>query len=206
MTVAGPNREPNLKHIRQMLPRHFRICALAVAGLDTKTIAEEVGMTPNAVGIVLRSPVAEAEMARLRSKDPEPELIRQDVAASRGKAESILNGALEKAALTQVSLLEAQNESVRLKATQVLLDRVFGQGPDSRRNSVINITAESVQLLALAIKESKNVNGIQQPANGSAADTTQDEQTNVREASEAGAGRGGSGSVQELCTEVKSAA
>lgn len=143
--------------IQRVLPRHFQIIDLAVAGHDNITIAKAVGTSQSQVNLVLRSPVAQAEIARRRRESTEAEVLGLDRSAIVGKARSILDQASQAAAATLENELLAEKPEVRIKAANSILDRALGKGIDDRRASVNNITAEQVTLINLALKESEYV-------------------------------------------------
>lgn len=139
--------------IQRLLPRHHKIIDLAVAGHEVEQIAEVVGMSAAAVKTILRSAVTQQEIALRRKASREDEVLGMDRDAYRGKAQSILEQATVKAAAKQVELLECGDPAIVLRAADKILDRVFGDGKDSRRSMVVNITASQVALLTTALKE-----------------------------------------------------
>ena len=142
--------------IQRILPRHFKIIEMALAGHDVKPIADSLGMSPASVGLVLRSPIVQSEIARRRKASTEVEIMGQDRSAAIGKARSILDGAAESAAIATENLLLEEKPEIRLKAAKTILDFALASGKDERRGSVVNITAEQITLLNTAIKESNN--------------------------------------------------
>jgi len=159
-------------NIQRLLPRHFKIIELALAGHNNKTIAEVVGMSPSGVATVLNSPLVQSELARERERNRESEVMHLDREATLGKARSILEQATEKAAKVHEILLESPDPTIQLRAADKILDRVFGKDKDERRSAVINISAEQVQLLTLALKESNNERISDTGGNSSSADST----------------------------------
>ncbi len=143
--------------IQRIIPRHFQIIDLAVAGHDNTTIAKTVGTSIGQVNLILRSPVAQAEIARRRKESTEADILGLDRSAVVGKARSILDQASQAAAATLENELLAEKPEVRIKAANSILDRALGKGLDDRRASVSNITAEQVTLINLALKESEYV-------------------------------------------------
>lgn len=143
-------------NIQRLLPRHFKIIDLAAAGHDAKAIAETLQMSPASVGTVLRSPIVQSELARQRQRMQESEVLHLDREATLGKARSILELATEKAAKVHEQLLENPDPNVQLRAADKILDRVFGKDKEDRRAAVINISADQVQLLTIALKESND--------------------------------------------------
>jgi len=141
--------------IQRMLPRHHKMVDFALAGLSNKAIAEELGMTREAVGLVLNSPIVQDELARRRERKNKSleEAITLDVAAAKTKLE---RASLEAATKVE-SLISSEDESIALKASNSVLDRVFGRalGEDGSKTGTITINTDQVQLLVTAMKESK---------------------------------------------------
>ncbi len=140
--------------IQRLLPRHFKIIDLAVAGHDTKVIAETVGMSTRAVTTILRSALAQQEIALKRKAQGEAQILGMDRDATRGKAQSILEQASVRAAEKQVDLLQCPDPSIALRAADRILDRVFGKADETKKSLVVNITAQQVELITSALKES----------------------------------------------------
>lgn len=168
--------------VRRIMPRHFAIIDMVLAGHKNVVIAETLGMRPESVNLILRSPLVQAELARRRREDSTPEMMRMDKDAVLGKARSILEQATEKASLKLVELVDSPDASIQLRAAEKILDRVFGKDKDTGA-AVINITSEHVQLLSIALKESRDE--VVKP-NSDASEAPVNEQSNVREVSEAG--------------------
>jgi hypothetical protein len=109
-------------------------------------------MTPVAISYILRSPLVQQELARRRTG---LEVAQKDsVVEESVRAKETLERAAVRAAETQVGLLNVNDPRVKLSASNSILDRVFG-GKEVKGTS-INISAESVQLLSLAIREAKS--------------------------------------------------
>ena len=144
---------PELDHTRRLLPRHYRIIDLAVRGVNYVDIARELQISERTVRNVIQSPLAQAEIVRQRASSHELSSQVDNINATKSKANSILELAVSRAAETAVGLLDSGNDSIRLKAAESILDRVFGRGREAGA-AVINISADNVQLLHLALKES----------------------------------------------------
>jgi hypothetical protein len=137
--------------IQRMMPRHFRILELCLEGLPIKAVAEEVGMTPQGVSLIVKSPLFQEELQRRRGeRDGGNDSL---AALSIDRARRLMEEKAFDAANTHVKLLESNDERVAQKSASAILDRVFGKH-DDRGVSVV-IEAESVQLLQLALMESK---------------------------------------------------
>lgn len=143
--------------IQRVIPRHFKVIDMAVAGHDNKVIAETLSMSIGQVNLILRSPIAQSEIARIRKESTEAEVMGLDRSAALGKARSIIEQASVAAATTLENELLAEKPEVRIKAANSILDRAIGGGKDDRRASVINITGEQIALINLALKESEHV-------------------------------------------------
>lgn len=137
--------------IERLLPRHYKILELALAGNGPKEIAQAVEMNPVAVGLIMRAPIFQEALAKSRSKAENAQVEEQAVDSQR--ARTVLENGSVRAAQVQVDLLESSKETVRLQAADSVLDRVLGKSAPQVQGSVV-INAETVQLLQLAISES----------------------------------------------------
>ncbi len=143
--------------IKRILPRHFKILDLKVAGFKNTEIAKSLGMSPATVGAISRSPLFNAELQR-RLKDRNEDGAAEEQEAFESKARSILTQNAEKASMVQSDLLDSEDDSVRLRASNSILDRVLGRADAKDGPSVanINITTEDANLIVLALQESEN--------------------------------------------------
>lgn len=141
--------------LQRLLPRHYKIVELALAGYNAKHIAQVLNMNPRSVSMVLQSPLVQHELSKRREAKNESQVLGLDRDATIGRARMVLERAVESAAKTQVKLLECEDPSIQLKAADRILDRVFGKA-DTQRQAVVNITAEQVNLLVAAMKESQD--------------------------------------------------
>lgn len=130
---------------------------LALAGMNGPDIARTIGLTSYSVNMIMRSPIFQSEIAFRRKEREQDDVLSMDAAGIRAKATSILEQASIKAAEKQVSLLDSADDSISLRASSSILDRVFGKGDKQSQGTVINITAENVQLLNQALSESRNL-------------------------------------------------
>lgn len=139
--------------IKRMLPRHFNVLQLILAGHSYVTVAKTLGLSEKAVSLIVQSPVFQGELSRARKEQTTTEKLGQDVDAHLGKARSVLEQAVTKAAETQVQLLSAMDPAIALRASEKILDRVLGETKKGA-SVAVNITAENIALLNLALKES----------------------------------------------------
>ncbi|MHA1962062.1 MAG: hypothetical protein ACW99U_17795 [Candidatus Thorarchaeota archaeon] len=184
-------------HIQNMLPRHFRILDLMLAGLKNVEIAEVVGMTPQAIGIISRSPLFKAELNR-RLKDRNGDAVEEEVTSIVEKTRTILENSAEEAANTQVDLLGSEDHSVRLRASGSILDRVLGkaEGQETSIGTQVNvqINAKDAHILTQALHESKEIHHgriqSEPAADSSATCSSENGQRDVHQASQLSAGVG----------------
>ena len=142
--------------VQRLLPRHFKVIELAMAGHDSKTIAETLNIKPTTVALILKSPLVQHEISKRTKASTEETILGLDRDAFRGKVMGILEKATLKAAQVQEELLNNPNPTIALRASDSILDRVFGSRQDGGgAATVINITAENVALLHTALKESE---------------------------------------------------
>ena len=186
MTDKVPSMPNPASVVQRMLPRHFQILEMIKAGHTHKTISETFNMHRDTISALARSPCFQAELVRRRKEDPDSDMLELDRKAILGKARSILEQSVDAAATKQVELLETNDPALQLRASERILDRVFGKSDEKIASPVISLSAENVQLLVLAMKESDDAQATEQPTNGEAARSAQDGQAHVRETSEGG--------------------
>ena len=141
--------------VRRLLPRHFRILEMVMAGHKNKVIAETLDMHQDTVTAVARSPLFQAELVRMRKEDPIVDMLELDRNAVIGKARSILEQAAEPAANKMVELLETEDPALQFRASGSILDRVFGNADERQNPPVLSLQAEPVPLLVLRMQESE---------------------------------------------------
>lgn len=146
--------------VKKLLPRHYRILELRLAGLSNKAIAESVDCTPQTVGIVSRSPLFRAEYQRRLASQTQNRVV-EEADAFASLARSTLEQNAERAAQTQVDLLESEDDSVRLRSSGSILDRVLGKPEGTQASDgpsiKVEIQTKDAQLLILALRESKEI-------------------------------------------------
>lgn len=165
-----PRPTDNPEFIKRLLPRHFEILELTLAGHDITAIAKATGFSTSGIQHVSKSALFQAELVRRRQETKgEMVILEADRERALGKARSILDKASEFAATTQAKLLHSGNESVQFKAAKDILDRALGTGKkEGNAGLVLNVSAEHVNLLNLAIKESRReIQSADQAAAGS---------------------------------------
>jgi len=179
MALISPDSPPNgrKQQIHRMLPRHFKMADLHVAGLNNKAIAEVLGCTSASVGIVLRSPIVKKEIQeRLAVSRENPNgTIHQEIEAADNRARSLILENAPKAAATLVELLDCDDASVQLRASGSILDRAIGK-PESEHAAGeatlrIEIDSKDATLIMIALKESKEI-----PYDGQVNESTADRQ------------------------------
>ena len=119
-------------------PRHQEIIRLSFQGMSNLMIGGQVGMTPAAVGCVLRSPIARAEIARL-AQAAEEKLV--DIPAKVRLANEIQGMGVEAFRLRR-TLMNDDQIDVRLRAriAEHTVDRViFEHEEDGRGGSIRDI-------------------------------------------------------------------
>ncbi len=80
--------------VRRMLPRHFKILDMVLAGHKSSAIAETLEMNKDTISALTRSPIFQAELTRRRREEPLSDILRMDREAVIGKARSILEQAI----------------------------------------------------------------------------------------------------------------
>lgn len=140
--------------IERLLPRHFVIMDLVLAGLGPTDIARELSMSPVGVGLIVNAPIFQSELARRRSQANVglQESAQQEMRAAVSRAKSILEGAANQAASVQTELLECGDPSIRLRASDSILDRVLGKSAEVHRPTIV-IDKAVIANLQLALVE-----------------------------------------------------
>lgn len=148
--------------IQRLLPRHFNILKLTLAGYDRREISRITGASIWSITAISRSPLFQAELSRKKDKKENNDLELERNAAV-GKARSVLSetrkilqAAAPEAATTLRNLLNGRgSDGIKIQSAKTVLDRVFASedGPAAGRIN-INITTEDTQLIVLALKES----------------------------------------------------
>ncbi len=147
--------------IERLLPRHFKILAMSLAGHKDSAIAAALGMGQPAISLIRNSSIFQAELSR-RRKEIDESYLEEDRNAFLGKTRSMMEQAQKilednspKAANTIVDLLDAKSDGMKQQSAKTILDRVFSSADKKTESKVsINISTESAQLIQIAIKES----------------------------------------------------
>ena len=141
--------------IERLLPRHKKIVELCLAGHSNKDIAQVVGLTPQAIGLITRAPIFQQALAQRRQEQNAQE--DEELHQSLVKARTIIEEASVEAAETQVELLNCEDSSIRLQSAKAILDRAFGSQEKSEGSGQTIVMAPgSVQLLQIALQESED--------------------------------------------------
>lgn len=138
--------------IKRLTERHRVIMDLHLSGLSHVQIAQEMGMTPQGVGLVVRSPQFQHEVARRRDQ------VERDVDQQRVSRVDEARAALEEnslaAATTLVGGLSSDDERIQHSSAKEILDRVMGKRDDASARPQLIIDADRLTLLQVTLKES----------------------------------------------------
>lgn len=136
--------------LKTMKARHKLIIDLHLAGLKNTEIAEEMDNTAESVGMILRSPIVQEELARRRyAVDKVSDQAVGNVAA---RAKEILAAASANAAQLLVDQIDHQDPRVAQNAALSILEESFGTkngGPAM----VVNINTNQLALLQQTLSE-----------------------------------------------------
>lgn len=198
--IEETTKHTGTHQIQRLLPRHFKMLELTLAGMSQVAIAEMIGCTRQSVGIVQRSPIFRKELQQ-RQVDMNTESVKDVVIKFTEQAQLVLDNNSRRAAECQVDLLDADDDSVRLRASASILDRALGkpEGSNSATGPTIKveIQANVAQLLMTALSESKEIYHDSKAAkvtDGQESDNLSDGpengQTDVHQAPELSAGVG----------------
>src|SRR5512146_1879957 len=97
--------------IERMMPGHFDILNLCLAGYRVKDIAQAVGMTAQAVSLITNAPIFQHELSRRRGNVNQQ--IDSNLASVPMRAKALLEQNAERAVQVHVELLSADNPKHR---------------------------------------------------------------------------------------------
>ncbi len=143
--------------LQELKQRHYRIVELFLEGITHKDIAHIVGMTPEGISLIISSSLFQDEVSRRRKI--RNETMDDNHNGSTLEVKGILEENAAKAAEVQVKLLESKDEAIKLRASGSILDRVLGKPQSnviSERSNGLTISADQVQILQVALSESKS--------------------------------------------------
>jgi hypothetical protein len=139
--------------LQRLLPRHYQILDLWLGGHGPKEIAQAVEMTPQAITLITKSPLFQAEAARRRSN---VEAKTDDRLASvPSLAKEVLEQASLEAAMVHVENMGNADPRLRYQSAEAILTRTIGEKKDSQSQPAIQITVENLNLIQQALSESK---------------------------------------------------
>lgn len=137
--------------IEKMLPRHFAIMDLTLAGMSGVDIAETLGVTRQTIYNVQNSPIFQDELERRRGKvEKETNSALANIPA---RAKAVLDENATRAAERLANLVDSMDDSVALRASSTILDKVLGKDEDRIRPITINV--EQMAILQSALEESQ---------------------------------------------------
>lgn len=151
--------------IQRMLPRHYQVLELTLAGNGPKEVAQALGMTPQAISLITNSPIFQSEISRRRT-DVEKETTTQ-LALTPTRAKQMMDDLACVAVQVHSDILTTSggDPRVKQKSADSILDRVFGSGEKTQRQQVVVLEAGAIQLLHVALEEtnrSKIVTDVQE--------------------------------------------
>lgn len=139
--------------VSRMLPRHFTILDMCLSGQNNALIAQSLDMTPQAISLIINSPIFQTELAR-RRKDIEKQ-TNQELANMPTRAKQLLEENSYMAAQVHVDLCNPINDpKIRQVSASVILDRVMGDGKNQSHNAVVMIGNDALEILRQALAES----------------------------------------------------
>ena len=141
--------------LQRLLPRHYAMMDLALAGISYKDIAAKLGMTKVGVGRVINSNLFQEAMSRRREKLSAQ--IDDQLVSTIEEAKVRLEAAALEAAEKQVMLLDSDDDRVQQSAISSILDRV-GIGKQELSGAGASVTVLNVVTLnnlQVALEESR---------------------------------------------------
>jgi N-acetyl-gamma-glutamylphosphate reductase len=140
--------------LTRLLPRHFKILDLALAGLAVKDIAQEVGVEPQTVSNVINSPIFQGELAR-RRQGLNAE-VNSQLGSSISEARNLIEQKAKDAVGVHVELMQDSfDPAVRQRSASQILDLAFGK--DAKAIAGVKIDNCQINLLLQAVEESRDV-------------------------------------------------
>ena len=141
--------------LKRLLSRHHRMIDLLLEGLSRKEIALRLGCTPQCVSIVANSPNVQEVLARRR--DSIEKKTDNAIAVTVQEAQEVLERNSLEAARVHVDLLSSDDEAVRQRSANEILNRtgLSGKGQDEGGKTIM-IEVDTVNLLQVALRESKD--------------------------------------------------
>lgn len=133
---------------QRLTPRHKRIMDLHLAGESNKTIATALGLTKEAVGLIINTPIFQNALS-IRRDNVERDLDTQ-LSSTVVNARNKILASAEKAVDKLLEHVDSDNESLSLKAVNAVCDLAFGKGEGGHS---ITINAGSLQTLQIALAE-----------------------------------------------------
>jgi hypothetical protein len=137
--------------LRVIKARHKCMVDLHLAGMTNVQIAEEMDCTPESVGMILRSPIVQQEIAQRRGSITKH--TDEAYTESLAKVREIMGKASPQAARTFVNQLDHEDPRVAANAAKNVLEHVFGDTKDGKPKVVIQIQTEQLQLLQQTLME-----------------------------------------------------
>lgn len=148
--------------LTRLLPRHFKVLEMRLAGMSVGEVARTLEISNQSVNTIIRSPLFQSEYQR-RLKEMNENMLAHQLEEVVIQARKILVGSATKAAQVQEDLLDSEDDSIRLRSSEKILDRVLGpvEGKNGINGSgrIINvlINAQEAKLLITSLQESINV-------------------------------------------------
>lgn len=147
--MANPPSE-----LQRLMPRHYEIINLSLAGYGPKEIAQALEMTPQAITLITKSAIFQHEISRRRANQEEK--VDDQLASVPALAKQILENASVEAAMVHVENLGSTNDKTRHSAAEAILTRsAVGESKDAQTTPNVTISVESMNLIVLALKESE---------------------------------------------------
>jgi predicted transcriptional regulator len=142
-----------MNDIQRLLPRHHKILDLHLSGLTTSQIATELGVTPQTVSNVTRSPVYQGELSRRRDdrNSESDDANARYLLETKRRMELAAGEALD----VHINGLKSESETMKHRSAEAILSRVYDKNPAQNSSTPsIAINTESVNLLIAAMGES----------------------------------------------------
>lgn len=136
--------------VSSMKAKYKLMVDLHIAGLKNIQIAEEMDCTPESVGMILRSPIVQEEIARRRNMvDRKVDEATANVVA---RAKQILEQNTERAATVLCEQIGSEDKRLSQNACLEVLEMAFGQKSNTQGPTVV-VNADQVLILQQTLSE-----------------------------------------------------
>ncbi len=147
-----------MNKLQRLQAHHHKIIDLFISGMTIGEVAETIGMSTRNIALIQRSPLFQSEYSRRRrefeKQNDDREVSKIDEAKKR------LREAAVEAAEVHIGIVkdEEQDPRIRQLSANEILNRSMGDGKGDGGGQSVVLSADKIQLLAVAMQEAKEEN------------------------------------------------